>query len=94
MNPNGIRKSEQIKLIIKCHQSGLPNYQWCQKQGISPETFYNWASRLRKAGYTIPDWAGKVSGVPVMQEVVKLDLAESEMSAPTPLFHQIIALCK
>lgn len=82
MNPNGVRKPEQIKLIMECRQSGLSDYQWCQKHGINPGTFYNWVSKLRKAGYTIPDSAGKVSGVPVMQEVVKLDLAESGISTP------------
>lgn len=82
MNPNGVRKPEQIKLIMECRQSGLSDYQWCQKQGINPGTFYNWVSKLRKAGYAIPDSAGKVSGVPVIQEVVKLDLAESEISTP------------
>ena len=82
MNPNGVKKPEQIKLIMECRRSGLSDYQWCQKQGINPGTFYNWVSKLRKAGYTIPDSAGKVVGVPVMQEVVKLDLAESETSAP------------
>lgn len=82
MKPNGVRKPEQIRLIMECRQSGLSDYQWCQKQGINPGTFYNWVSKLRKAGYTIPDSAGKVSGVPVMQEVVKLDLAESGISAP------------
>ncbi len=82
MNPNGVRKPEQIKLIMECRQSGLSDYQWCRKQGINPGTFYNWVSKLRKAGYTIPDSADKVSGVPVMQEVVKLDLAESGISTP------------
>ena len=82
MNPNGVKKPEQIKLIMECRQSGLSDYQWCQKQGINPGTFYNWVSKLRKAGYTIPDSAGKVLGVPVMQEVVKLDLVEREISVP------------
>lgn len=82
MNPNGVKKPEQIKLIMECRQSGLSDYQWCKKQGINPGTFYNWVRKLRKAGYTIPDSAGKVLGVPVVQEVVKLDLAESETSAP------------
>ena len=80
MNPNCVRKPEQIKLIMECRQSGLSDYQWCQKQGINPGTFYNWVSKLRKAGYTIPDSESKVSGVPVSQEVVKLDLVESETS--------------
>ena len=82
MNPNGVRKPEQIKLIMECRQSGLSDYQWCQKQGINPGTFYNWVSKLRKAGYTIPDSESKVSGVPVRQEVVKLDLVEREISTP------------
>ena len=82
MNHNGVRKPEQIKLIMECRQSGLSDYQWCQRQGINPGTFYNWVSKLRKAGYTIPDSESKVSGVPVRQEVVKLDLVEREISTP------------
>lgn len=82
MNSNCVRKPEQIKLIMECRQSGLSDYQWCQKQGINPGTFYNWVSKLRKAGYTIPDLESKVSGVPVSQEVVKLDLVEREISTP------------
>lgn len=80
MNPNGIRKPEQIKLIMECRRSGLSDYQWCQNQGINPGTFYNWVSKLRKAGYTIPDSENKTSGVPARQEVVRLNLAEHEMS--------------
>ena len=67
MNPNCVRKPEQIKLIMECRQTG---------------TFYNWVSKLRKAGYIIPDSESKVSGVPVSQEVVKLDLVEREISTP------------
>lgn len=82
MNFNGVRKPEQIKLIMECRRSGLSDYQWCQNQGINPGTFYNWVSKLRKAGYTIPDSESKTSGVPVRQEVVKLDLVEREISTP------------
>ena len=39
MNPNGVRKPEQIKLIMECRQSGLSDYQWCRKQGINPGIF-------------------------------------------------------
>lgn len=83
MNPNCVRKPDPIKLIMECRQSGLSDYQWCQKQGIYPGTFYNWVSRLRKAGYTIPDSESKVSVLPASQEVVKLDLTERETSAHT-----------
>lgn len=82
MKPNGVRKPEQIKLIMECRQSGLSDYQWCRKQGINPGTFYNRVSKLRKAGYTIPDSESRVSGVPVSQEVVKLDLVERGISTP------------
>ena len=82
MNPNCVRKPEQIKLIMECRQSGLSDYQWCRKQGINLGTFYNWVSKLRKAGYTVPEPAGKVSGAPVMQEVVKLAMAEGGISMP------------
>lgn len=82
MNPNGVRKSEQIKLIMECRRSGLSDYQWCQNQGIHPGTFYNWVSKLRKAGYTIPDSESRISALPVKQEVVKLDMADSPVSSP------------
>lgn len=82
MNPSCVRKPEQIKLIMECRQSGLSDYQWCRKQGIHPGTFYNWVSKLRKAGYTIPDSESKSCSLPVMQEVVRLDLAEHEVSTP------------
>ena len=82
MNPNGVRKSDQIKLILECRRSGLSDYQWCQNQGINPGTFYNWVSKLRKAGYTIPDSESRISAIPVKQEVVKLDMTESPVSAP------------
>ncbi len=82
MNPNCVRKPDQIKLIIECRQSGLSDYQWCRKQGIHFGIFYNWVSKLRKAGYTIPDSESKSSALPASQEVVKLDPAEHEASAP------------
>ena len=82
MNPNCVRKPEQIHLIMECRQSGLSDYQWCRKQGINSGTFYNRVSKLRKAGYTVPEPAGKVSGAPVMQEVVKLAMVEGGISMP------------
>lgn len=82
MNPNCVRKPDQIKLIMECRQSGLSDYQWCRKQGINPGTFYNWVSKLRKAGYTIPDSESRVSALPVNQEVVKLDMTDSPVSPP------------
>ncbi len=82
MNPNCVRKPEQIKLIMECRQSGLSDYQWCREQGIHPGTFYNWVSKLRKAGYTIPDSKSKFSALPASQEVVQLDLTAHEVPVP------------
>ena len=82
MNVNSVRKPDQIRLITECRQSGLSDYQWCREQGIKPGTFYNWISRLRKAGYTIPDSESQVCAAPVRQEVVKLDLIERETVPP------------
>lgn len=82
MNANVVRKPEQIRLITECRRSGLSDYQWCREQGINPGTFYNWVSKLRKAGYMIPDSESKVCGTPAMQEIVKLDLVTHEMSTP------------
>lgn len=92
MKPNVVRKPEQIKLIMECRQSGLSDYQWCRKQGINPGTFYNWVSKLRKAGYAIPDSESKVSGVSVSQEVVKLDLVEREISTPAVMEQNVSCL--
>ena len=76
-----VRKDEQIKLIMECRQSGLSDYQWCQKQGINAGTFYNWVSKLRKSGYTIPDSNSKTEGAVVAQDVVKVNLVNEEMSS-------------
>ena len=39
MNPNCVRKPEQIKLIMECRQSGLSDYQWCGSRAFIPEPF-------------------------------------------------------
>ena len=77
-----VRKDEQIKLIMECRQSGLSDYQWCRQRDINPGTFYNWVSKLRKSGYTFPDSKSKSVGTAVVQEVVKLDVVEQEVSSP------------
>lgn len=69
-----VRKDEQIKLIMECRQSGLSDYQWCQRQGIHAGTFYNWVSKLRKCGYTITDSNSKTEGAATVKDDVKVDL--------------------
>lgn len=77
-----VRKDEQIKLIMECRQSGLSDYQWCQKQGINAGTFYNWVSKLRKCGYTIPDSNSKTESAATVQDVVKVDLVSENVPDP------------
>ncbi len=79
MRAKRIGRDEQIRLIMECRGSGLSDYQWCEANGVLPGTFYMWISRLRKAGYTIPDPAKRQKAVPIIQDVVKLPVADSEM---------------
>lgn len=39
----------------------------------------NWVSKLRKAGYTIPDSKSKSEGAVVVQDVVKVNLVSEDM---------------
>lgn len=87
MKAKPIYRDEQLRLIMQCRTSGLSDYQWCEAHGILPGTFYNWVSKLRKAGVTIPDSESKRLGTPVHQEVVKVDLIP-ESHTPTTLMEQ------
>lgn len=69
-------KDDQIKLIMECRQSGLSDYQWCEQNGIHPGTFYNWVSKLKKSGYSLPDTQKNSEMKPEIQEVVKVDMIE------------------
>ena len=84
-------KDDQIKLIMECRQSGLSDYQWCEKNGIHPGNFYNWVSKLRKSGYAFPEPASRTNALPNIQEVVKVDLIPSENSAPSLLIEQNVS---
>lgn len=74
-------KDDQVRLIMECRQSGLSDYQWCEQNGIHPGNFYNWVSKLRKQGYTFPESEAKSNAVPNVQEVVKVDLIQSQESS-------------
>ena len=39
---------EQYQLVLECRRSGLSDCAWCRKNGINPNTFYTWLSRLWK----------------------------------------------
>lgn len=83
MKAKRVNREEQLKLIMECRSSGLSDYQWCEAHGIHPGTFYNWVSKLRKAGVTLPDSESKHLGTPVHQEVVKVDLASNPAPSTT-----------
>lgn len=80
MRTKRINREEQIRLIMECRKSGLSDYQWCEANGILPGTFYNWISRLRKSGHTIPDPEAEPATATLVQEVVKLPVVDSESS--------------
>lgn len=72
-------KDEQIRLIMECRQSGLSDYQWCEQNGVYPGNFYNWVSKLRKQGYTFPESEAKSNALPNVQEVMKVNLIQSQV---------------
>lgn len=67
---------EQLNNIMECRQSGLTVYQWCEEKGIAPSSYYNWISRLRKKGITVPEIKEYPQKPipPVPNEVVQLDI--------------------
>ncbi|MDO5136656.1 MAG: transposase [Eubacteriales bacterium] len=68
---------EQYRLVLECRQSGLSDCDWCRKNGMNPNTFYTWISRLRKkACYAIPKPSAALPSPdnrPV-PEIVKVDI--------------------
>lgn len=83
-------KVDQIRLIMECRQSGLSDYQWCEKNGIHPGTFYNWVSKLRKSGYTFPESEARSNAIPARQDVVKVDVVSCQ--EPSPVIEQNVSL--
>ena len=88
MRRKRLSKPEQLQMVMNCRTSGLSDYQWCQQQGIAASTFYNWITRLRKAGYTFPESQAKVAALPVKQGVVKLEVLPKEAEATKLVEHQ------
>lgn len=83
-------KEDQIRLIMECRQSGLSDYQWCEKNGVYPGTFYNWVSKLRKSGYTFPDSEARSNAIPARQDIVKVDVVSCQ--EPSPVIEQNVSL--
>lgn len=83
MNSKRISADEQFQLIMECRQSGLSDYQWCKMNNLKPGTFYNWVSRLRKRGLSIPDPSEQANKISTSaQEVVKVELLPESNSIP------------
>lgn len=86
MRSKRLSNDEQFRLIMECRRSGLPDYQWCQMNDINPATFYNWVSRLRKGGMSIPATSNKEKKTPApLQEVVKVNLISDSAPVPAPM---------
>ncbi len=86
MRSKRLSNDEQFRLIMECRRSGLPDYQWCQMNDINPATFYNWVSRLRKNGMSIPAASNKEMKTPApLQEVVRVNLVSDSVSVPAPM---------
>lgn len=71
-----VYKADQIKPIMECRRSGLSDYQWCEQNEIHAGTFYNWVSKLKKSGCTIPESESRLAAAPAVQETVKVDLVD------------------
>ncbi len=71
---------EQYQMVLECRRSGLSDCDWCRKNGINPNTFYTWISRLRKkACYAIPEpSASSVTDSRPAQEVVRVDILSED----------------
>lgn len=80
---------EWMKLVTKCRQSGLTDAAWCTEHGISPSSFYNAVTRLRKRACQIPDPVGKANTIDFTfhkQDVVQIAI-EPENSPEELLPH-------
>ena len=80
---------EWMKLVTECRQSGLTDAAWCTEHWISPSSFYNAVTRLRKRACQIPDPVGKANTLDFTfhkQDVVQIAI-EPENSLEEPLPH-------
>ena len=44
-----------MQLITKCRESGLTDSEWCLRNEISKNSFYEAVRRLRKKAYALPE---------------------------------------
>ena len=41
---------ERLEMIRACQASGLSVAEWCRRNGLNDNTYFNWVTRLRKKG--------------------------------------------
>lgn len=76
-------KEEWLSLINECRRSGLSDYEWCQRNGISHHTFYKAARRLRKSacGIVEPKPSSCLDDSPVIkQDVVPIQIVDEPIA--------------
>ncbi len=76
-------REEQLRLVTECHQSGLADFEWCQKNNIKVSTFYGWVHRLKLSGKidTLAVMPNAISRQPEQQDIVKIAI-EGERPFP------------
>ena len=75
MRTKSVNREQQLKNILEYRNSGLTDQQWYQEHVIHTGTFLNWVSKLKKAGYAdIPDPFSRLNRMPIMHEIVKLEV--------------------
>lgn len=68
---------ERLQLIKACQASGLSVAEWCRRNGLNDNTYFNWVTRLRRKGLletpaVIPE---SIPHEFVQQEIVKVEIA-------------------
>ena len=66
-----------MAIVMECRKSGLTDALWCKQHDIPVGTFYSWVKNFRRQGIAVPAAYGK-NVVPVKQEVVKVDIVDTD----------------
>ena len=79
MRSKRISAEKQYRLIAECHQNRLTDHQWCVAYNIKPGTYYKCVKSLRqKACFELPASNGLIYISPESQEVVRVDLHDTD----------------
>lgn len=70
---------EQMQMVNECRASGLTIADWCRREGIRPDTYHTWVSRLSEKGLlekpvVIPQ--------PIIREPFAPDIVKVEITSP------------